>query len=103
MIVPPGVLVEEELASDVARLLGDGIRREPARDSVVLRRLLAELSSVSARTSVASVPSTPTTEVWLDTTEAARRLGVDPRTVRRRAESGSLEAMKEDGKWRIQI
>jgi hypothetical protein len=98
-----GVLVEPELAPAVASMIVEAVRRDASRDSPALRRLLADLSEVSARTSVASVPSTSDGGPWLDTREAAKRLGVDPRTVRRRAQAKSIVGVREDGRWRIKL
>jgi hypothetical protein len=102
VIIPGGVLVVSDLAAAVARFVGEGIRRDPSRDSPDLRRLLADLDLASARTSVASVPSTAGPRSWITTREEARRRGVTERTIRRRAAEGQIPgATKESGEWQI--
>ena len=101
MIVPAGVLVDVELAGDVARALGAAVRGGSLEHSPALARLVAELSEVS-RTSVVSVVSLDADgAVWLSAAEAAELLGVSVRTIERRAAAGKLEARREGWRWRI--
>ena len=114
MIVPgPAVLVDAALAPTVAAMIAEAVRRDPARESVALRRLLADLSDVSDFGRGVS-DFGRTVDVadgeWLDTTEVAERRGVSERTARRWAqavaESRSTRfraARTEGGRWRIKL
>lgn len=103
MTIVDGVIVDRPLAPVVLRLIAEGVRRDPSADSIDLRKLRAELDRASARTSVADIRSTSDDGTWLTPREAARRLGVTERTIRRRAAAGSIDAKWEDGRRWIRI
>lgn len=103
MTIIDGVVVDRALCEDVLRFVAEGVRRDPAADYEELRRLRVDLDRASARTSVADIRSTSDDGTWLTPREAARRLGVTERTIRRRAAAGSIEAKWEEGRRWIRI
>jgi hypothetical protein len=101
VIVPGGVLVEQELASRVARILAAEARRDPAGDSPALRRLVFELAEVAERASEPGRALDVGPTGWSDTRAAADQLQVSPRTVRRWATTGRVRARREGWRWLI--
>ena len=46
-------------------------------------------------------PNSPDSEPWVDTATAARRLGISPRAVRKRAAAGRIPARRTGGRWLV--
>jgi excisionase family DNA binding protein len=101
VIITAGVLVDQELAADVARALAAWVRADATRYRPEVARLVAELEVVSARPSVRVRPLDDDEGPTEGVAEAARRLGVSARTVRRWCASDRLPATRRDGRWVI--
>jgi excisionase family DNA binding protein len=95
VIIQPGVLVPAEICRLVGQLAAAQLKREPIADPGLLR-VVEELLSVPVSASGQNV------DEWEPVDDAARRLDVTPRTLRRWAEVGKVPARKAGSRWLIQ-
>ena len=100
----PAVIVPGELAAVVVRALREWLRRERVADPE-LSRLLAELDYVAAQMADGGRSIDGAAYDWLTVTQAAHRLDVATRTLRRRAADGQIPARRgADGRtWQIAV
>lgn len=95
--------IEPELARVVARLLGDGIRRDPSVETADLVLFLAELEVVAARRPTSDQSVDGDARPWLPTREATKVAHRSATSLKRDAREGRIEARKVAGRWEFQI
>jgi len=103
VIVPPGVLVEADLAPEVARMIAEAVDRDRWRDSEKLKRLRSELGIVAAARPTSGQTVDGDARPWLPIPEASKALLRSERSLRRDAAAGRIEARKERRSWRVRI